>query len=72
MATFEDLLGDKKFLGGDKPTLADLSIAALLPSVKLLDKSLLTPKTAEYVKRTEEAVPQLKKLNAVLDGPLPF
>lgn len=72
LALFETLLGENKFVTGDNLTLADISFAATLPTIKIFDGSLLTPKTLEYIKRVEDATPELKKLNAVLDVPLPL
>lgn len=63
LSIFEKLLAEQKFITGEQPVLADISIATIYPLVMTHQESLLTPKSIDYFKRVEDAVPELRNLN---------
>lgn len=57
------LLGDQTFFAGENVTLADISLGASVPTMKMFFKDMWTEKLESWYSRLSKAVPQLADLN---------
>jgi len=59
----ESILGDSRFFGGEDVSIADISLGASMPILKLLYPSLVSITLQAWYDRTLRDVPELEEYN---------
>lgn len=63
ISILESLLGEQAFFAGENITLADISLGASVPVMKMFFKDMWPEKLESWYSRLSKIVPQLPELN---------